>query len=98
MQNLQYWEHSADTMADLLRYLVEQQGYTQLADEILQEISNKEFKEVTSKEVKDSPNPKTFSSFLLKLTETTPKTILKSLTLLISQLGSEVKQMIYTCA
>ncbi|KAF7729652.1 Condensin complex subunit [Apophysomyces ossiformis] len=89
MQNLQYWEHSAESMAELLHYLVDKQDYTQLADEILRETSNKEFKDTTVKELKDTPNPKTFAAFLLKLTELSPKTILKNLGLLIRQLDSE---------
>ena len=93
MQDLQYWEHSAEPMAELLKYLVEKQDYTQLADEILREISNKEFKDVSSKEVKDSPNAKTFAAFLIKLTDLSPKTVLKNLGLLIHQLGSEVKKI-----
>ncbi|KAG0193993.1 Condensin complex subunit [Apophysomyces sp. BC1034] len=89
MQNLQYWEHSAEPMAALLHYLVDKQDYTQLADEILRETSNKEFKDTTVKELKDTPNAKTFAIFLLKLTELSPKTILKNLGLLIRQLDSE---------
>ncbi|KAI7899930.1 non-SMC mitotic condensation complex subunit 1, partial [Cokeromyces recurvatus] len=89
MQNLQYWEHSAEPMAELLVYMVEKHNYTQLADEILREISNREFKDVTNKEVKDSPNPKTFALFLQKLAELSTKTVLKNLTVLISQLDSE---------
>ncbi|KAI9006529.1 condensin complex component cnd1 [Phycomyces nitens] len=89
MQNLQYWEHSAEPMAEFLHYLVEQQGYTQLVDEILREISNKEFKETTAKELKDSPNPKTFATFLQKLADLLPKTILKNIGVLIHQLDSE---------
>ncbi|OBZ84409.1 Condensin complex subunit 1 [Choanephora cucurbitarum] len=88
MQDLQYYEHSAETMAELLVYMIDKQNYTQLADEILREISNREFKDV-SKEVKDSPNPKTFAAFLLKIAELSPKTILKNLTVLINQLDSE---------
>ncbi|KAI8389378.1 condensin complex subunit 1 [Blakeslea trispora] len=92
MQDLQYYEHSAETMAELLVYMVDKQNYTQLADEILREISNREFKDV-SKEVKDSPNPKTFATFLLKMAELSPKTILKNLTVLINQLDSEAYLM-----
>ncbi|KAL0080987.1 non-SMC mitotic condensation complex subunit 1-domain-containing protein [Phycomyces blakesleeanus] len=89
MQNLQYWEHSAEPMAEFLHYLVEQQGYTQLVDEIIREISNKEFKETAAKELKDSPNAKTFAMFLQKLAELLPKTILKNIGVLIHQLDSE---------
>lgn len=96
MQNLQYWEHSAEPMAELLHYMIDKQDYTQLADEILREISNKEFKDVSAKEVKDSPNPKTFAAFLTKLAELSPKTILKNLGLLIHQLGSEVNILLIT--
>lgn len=91
MQNLQYWEHSAEPMAELLIYMVEKENYNQLADEILREISNREFKDTTSKEVKDSPNPKTFATFLQKLADLSPKTILKNLGVLINQLDSDVK-------
>lgn len=90
MQNLQYWEHSAEPMAELLIYMTEKHNYTQLSDEILREISNREFKDTTNKEVKDSPNPKTFAAFLVKLTELSIKTILKNLTVLINQLDSDV--------
>lgn len=91
MQNLQYWEHSAEPMAELLVYMVDKQNYTQLADEILREISNREFKDTTSKELKDSPNPKTFATFLLTLAELSKKTILKNLTVLINLLDSDVR-------
>ncbi|KAI7890796.1 non-SMC mitotic condensation complex subunit 1 [Mucor mucedo] len=93
MQNLQYWEHSAEPMAELLIYMVEKENYNQLADEILREISNREFKDTTTKEVKDSPNPKTFATFLQKLADLSPKTILKNLGVLINQLDSDSYMM-----
>lgn len=77
-------------MAELLVYMVDKQNYTQLADETLREISNREFKDTTSKEVKDSPNPKTFATFLQTLAELSKKTILKNLTVLINLLASDV--------
>lgn len=93
MQNLQYWEHSAEPMAEMLHYILDKQDYSQLADEVLREISNKEFKDVSTKEVKDTPNAKTFAVFLTKLSELAPKTILKNLGLLIGQLDSEVRHI-----
>ncbi|CAO3636786.1 unnamed protein product [Mucor hiemalis] len=89
MQNLQYWEHSAEPMAELLVYMVEKENYTQLSDEILREIGNREFKDTTSKDMKDSPNAKTFAAFLQKLAELSPKTFLKNLVMLINQLDSD---------
>lgn len=91
MQYLQYWEHCAEPMAELLVFMVDKENYTQLADEILREISNREFKDTASKEMKDSPNPKTFALFLQKLADLSPKTILKNLVMLINQLDSDVK-------
>lgn len=79
-------------MVELLVYMIEKHNYTQLADEILREISNREFKDVTSKELKDSPNPKTFATFLQTFAELSKKTILKNLTVLINLLDSEVSR------
>lgn len=90
MQNLQYWDHTAEPMAEFLHYLITQHDFTQLTDEILREISNKEFKDATTKEVKDTPNPKTFATFLVTLASLAPKAILKNLGLLVHQLDSEV--------
>ncbi|ORX60492.1 hypothetical protein DM01DRAFT_1300277 [Hesseltinella vesiculosa] len=89
MQTLQYWEHSAEPMADLLHFLVDKHDYAQLTDEILRQISNLEFKDVAAKELKDTANPKTFSAFLLHLTDLAPRSILKNLGLLIHLLDSE---------
>ncbi|CAO3608092.1 unnamed protein product [Cunninghamella echinulata] len=89
IQNLKYWEHCAEPMAEWLYYLIDKYDYGQLADELLREIGNQEFKDTAAKEVKDTSNPKTFSAFLLKLTELSPKTILKNLGVLIHQLDSE---------
>ncbi|KAI9263006.1 non-SMC mitotic condensation complex subunit 1-domain-containing protein [Helicostylum pulchrum] len=93
MQYLQYWEHCAEPMAELLVFMVDKENYTQLADEILREISNREFKDTASKEMKDSPNPKTFALFLQKLADLSPKTILKNLVMLINQLDSDSYMM-----
>ncbi|RUS34016.1 hypothetical protein BC938DRAFT_482818, partial [Jimgerdemannia flammicorona] len=90
IQDLQYWEHSADMMAEFLFSLAEQHDYTQLTDEILREIGNKEFKDTTTKEVKDTPNPKTFAAFLTRLSELLPRSVLKNMQILIRQLDSEV--------
>ncbi|RUS21746.1 hypothetical protein BC937DRAFT_91534 [Endogone sp. FLAS-F59071] len=89
IQDLQYWEHSADMMAEFLFTLAENHDYTQLTDEILREIASKEFKDTTTKEVKDTPNPKTFAAFLVKLSELLPKSVLKNMGLLIGLLDSE---------
>ncbi|KAI8073076.1 non-SMC mitotic condensation complex subunit 1-domain-containing protein [Gongronella butleri] len=89
MQTLQYWEHSAEPMADFLCHAIDKHDYTQLAHELLRQVSNQEFKDAAAKELKDTANPKTFSAFLLRLTDATPKTIVKNLGLLTHQLDSD---------
>ncbi|OZJ03310.1 hypothetical protein BZG36_02281 [Bifiguratus adelaidae] len=89
MQNLQYYEHTGESMAEFLYVLSEQHGYSQVTDEILREISNKEFNDAQNKEVKEASNPKNFALFLVKLSELCPKALMKNLGLLVSQLDSE---------
>ncbi|ORZ04942.1 non-SMC mitotic condensation complex subunit 1-domain-containing protein [Absidia repens] len=89
IQNLQYWEHCAEPMAEWLHYLIDKFDHGQLADELLREIGNQEFKDTAVKDVKDTANPKTFSLFLLKMTELAPRVILKNLGVLCQLLESE---------
>ena len=70
-------------MAEFLHILSEQYDYPQLADEILRELSNKEFNQ------NDTRGPKSVSSFIIKLSELEPRLIIKQMTLLAKQLDSE---------
>ncbi|KAK6528649.1 Condensin complex subunit, variant 2 [Orbilia ellipsospora] len=70
-------------MAEFLQILDEQFDYPQLADEVLREVSNKEFNS------NDSKGPKSISTFLIKLSEVAPRLVLKQMTLLVKQLDSE---------
>lgn len=70
-------------MAEFLNILSEQYDHPQLADEILRELSNKEFNS------NDSKGPKSVSSFIVRLSELTPKIVIKQMTLLAKQLDSE---------
>ena len=83
VQNLTYFEHLAEPMAEYLHILAEQYDYAQLADEILRELSNKEFNS------NDTRGPKSVSSFIVKLSELAPKLVIKQMTLLAKQLDSE---------
>ncbi|KAI9836158.1 MAG: Condensin complex subunit [Sclerophora amabilis] len=83
IQNLSYFEHLSEPMAELLHILAEQYDYPQLADEILRELSNKEFNS------NDTKGPKSISTFLIKLSELTPRLVIKQMTLLVKQLDSE---------
>lgn len=84
VQNLTYFEHLSEPMAEFLHILAEQYDYPQLADEILRELSNKEFNS------NDTKGPKSVSSFMIKLSELAPRLVIKQVTLLAKQLDSEV--------
>ncbi|RKF63098.1 Condensin complex subunit 1 [Erysiphe neolycopersici] len=83
VQNLTYFEHLAEPMAEFLHILAEQYDHSQLAEEILRELSNKEFNS------NDSKGPKSVSSFIVKLSELAPRVVIKQMTLLAKQLDSE---------
>ncbi|KAI1478478.1 condensin component [Daldinia eschscholtzii] len=83
VQNLTYFEHLSEPMAEFLHILAEQYDYPQLADEILREISNKEFNS------NDTKGPKSVSSFIVKLSELIPRLVIKQMTMLAKQLDSE---------
>ena len=70
-------------MAEFLHILSEQYDYQQLTDEILRELSNKEFNS------NDTKGPKSVSSFVIKLSELEPKLVIKQMTLLAKQMDSE---------
>ncbi|PMD16663.1 hypothetical protein NA56DRAFT_632928 [Hyaloscypha hepaticicola] len=83
VQNLTYFEHLAEPMAEFLHILSEQYDYPQLAGEILTELSNKEFNS------NDTKGPKSVSSFIVKLSELAPRLVIKQMTMLAKQLDSE---------
>lgn len=74
-------------MAEFLYILAEQYDYPQLADEILRELSNKEFNS------NDTRGPKSVSAFIVKLSELTPRIAIKQMTMLAKQLDSEVSSL-----
>ncbi|KJZ73453.1 hypothetical protein HIM_07247 [Hirsutella minnesotensis 3608] len=83
IQNLTYFEHLAEPMAEFLHILAETYDYPQLADEVLREISNKEFNS------NDTRGPKSVSAFIAKLSELAPRLVIKQMTMLAKQLDSE---------
>jgi condensin complex subunit 1 len=84
VQNLTYFEHLSEPMAEFLHILAEQYDYPQLADEILRELSNKEFN------TNDTKGPKSVSTFMIRLSELAPRLVIKQVTLMAKQLDSEV--------
>jgi condensin complex subunit 1 len=89
IQNLTYFEHLSEPMAEFLHILAETYDYPQLADEVLREISNKEFNS------NDTRGPKSVSSFIAKLSELAPRLVIKQMTMLAKQLDSEVGLQVF---
>jgi hypothetical protein len=85
VQNLTYFEHLSEPMAEFLHILAEQYDYPQLGEEILRELSNKEFNS------NDTRGPKSVSTFMIKLSELAPRLVIKQMTMLAKQLDSEVQ-------
>lgn len=83
IQNLTYFEHLSEPMAEFLQILSEQYDYPQLVDEILKDLSNKEFNN------NDLKGPKSVSAFIMSLSERAPRLVMKQMTLVIKLLESE---------
>lgn len=84
IQNLQFYEHLPEVLAECLYILASQYDHTQLGDEILREIAGKTFN------AQDNKGPRNFARFLVKFAEYAPRSVLKQLSLLLGQLDSEV--------
>ncbi|KAI5293659.1 Condensin complex subunit [Ascosphaera acerosa] len=83
VQNLTYFEHLAEPMAEFLHILADQYDYPQLTDEILRELGNREYNS------NDTRGPKSVSAFIIRLSELAPRLIIKQMTVLANQLDSE---------
>ncbi|OWB55687.1 hypothetical protein B5S28_g1563 [[Candida] boidinii] len=75
LQHLTYFQHLASTMAELLETLSTHYDYTQLTDEVLREVSQREFSD------SDANGPKSISSFLIRLSELIPRVVMKHMSL-----------------
>ncbi|ORY11793.1 armadillo-type protein [Clohesyomyces aquaticus] len=82
-QNLSYFEHLSEPMAEFLHILAESYNYPQLTEEVLSDLSSKEFSS------NDLKGPKSISIFLTKISELTPKLVIKRMTQLAHLLDSE---------
>ncbi|OCL01265.1 condensin complex component cnd1 [Glonium stellatum] len=83
IQNLSYFEHLSEPMAEFLQILAEQYDYPQLTEETLRDLSNKEFNS------NDLKGPKSVSTFITKISELAPRLVIKQMTLLAKLLDSE---------
>ncbi|KAJ6465485.1 non-SMC mitotic condensation complex subunit 1-domain-containing protein [Mycena vulgaris] len=87
IQNLQFYEHLSEPMAECLTILAKEFDHAQLGDEVLREIAGKSFT------AQDNKGPRTFSKFLIKFSELAPRLMLKQISLLLGQLDSEAYPM-----
>ncbi|ORY92830.1 non-SMC mitotic condensation complex subunit 1-domain-containing protein [Leucosporidium creatinivorum] len=83
MQNLQYAEHLSEPMAELVTILNKEFDYSQLGEDVLREIAARQFNTA------DSKGPRSFSKFLVRLAEISPRLVLKQIALLQKHLDSE---------
>jgi condensin complex subunit 1 len=82
-QSLTYFEHLSEPMAEFLFTLADAYDYPQLTEDVLKDISSKEFSAT------DLKGPKSISTFLTKISELTPHLVIKQMTLLANLLDSE---------
>ena len=88
MQNLQFYEHLSEPMAECLSVLAKGFNHAQLGDEILHEIARKDFSagDKGTKATQDSKGSQSiarFLVFLVKFVELSPRLVLKQLSLLL---------------
>jgi condensin complex subunit 1 len=82
-QSLTYFEHLSEPMAEFLFTLSDAFDYPQLTEDVLKDISSKEFSST------DLKGPKSISTFLTKISELTPHLVIRQMTLLANLLDSE---------
>lgn len=92
MQNLTYFEHLSEPMAELLAILDKEFDYPQLAEEVLREVAAKTFLH------NDAKGPRSFSRFLVRFAEMSPRVVHKQMPLLLAHLDSEVSKRVPTLA
>ncbi|RMZ84271.1 hypothetical protein DV738_g765, partial [Chaetothyriales sp. CBS 135597] len=83
VQNLTYFEHLSEPMAEFLHILSEQYDFPQLSSEIMRELAAKDFSP------SDAKGPKSISTFIIKLSELEPRLVIKEMGLLAKFLDSE---------
>ncbi|WVO23669.1 uncharacterized protein IAS62_005024 [Cryptococcus decagattii] len=87
MQNLTYFEHLSEPMAELLAILENEFDFSQLGEEVLRDVAGKAFAH------NDVKGPRSFSRFLVRLAELSPRMVQKQMPLLLAHLDSEAHPM-----
>ncbi|KAF5389534.1 hypothetical protein D9757_004200 [Collybiopsis confluens] len=87
LQRLQYDEHLAEPIAQCLAILAQEFDHSQLGDEILRDVSQRNFT------AQDTKGPRIFGRFLTEFSRISSRSVLKQLSLLIDQLDSDAYPM-----
>ncbi|WFD31737.1 condensin complex non-SMC subunit Cnd1 [Malassezia sp. CBS 17886] len=82
-QSLQYYEHLAEPMAELLALMRTEYDFERLCDDVLRDIAAKSFTAL------DSRSPRSFGRFLVRMAELSPRSVLRQMSLLQKHLDSE---------
>ncbi|WFD03161.1 condensin complex non-SMC subunit Cnd1 [Malassezia obtusa] len=83
LQSLQYYEHLAEPMAELLAQMRIEYDVERLAEDVLRDVASKTFTGL------DSKSPRSFGRFLVRMAELNPRSVLKQISLLQTHLDSE---------
>ncbi|WWC57912.1 uncharacterized protein I303_100447 [Kwoniella dejecticola CBS 10117] len=87
IQNLTYFEHFSEPMAELLSILEKEFDHSQLSEEVLRDVSTKTFAH------NDVKGPRSFSRFLIRFAELSPRVVSKQMPLLLGHLDSDAHPM-----
>ncbi|SCU85565.1 LANO_0C04654g1_1 [Lachancea nothofagi CBS 11611] len=82
LTSLTYFVHLNTFSAELLQTINNDFDFPQLTEDILRDISNKEFNS------KDAKGPKSIATFLIKLSELIPRIVLRQMTLIVKLLNN----------
>lgn len=83
LQLLIYFDHLPENLAELLQILYEQYDHSHLTEEILKEVSSRDFN------ANDTKGPKLVASFIIRLSQIAPRLLLKQFSMIVKFLDSE---------
>ncbi|KAJ4346575.1 condensin complex non-SMC subunit Cnd1 [Didymosphaeria variabile] len=82
-QDLFFYSHLSETMAEFLHIVAKEYNYPQLTEEVLKEISDKEFSST------DRKGPTSVSAFLIRIAELLPEVVMKQMASLAKLVENE---------
>lgn len=83
LQLLIYFDHLPENLAELLQILYEQYDHSHLTEEILKDVSSRDFN------ANDTKGPKLVATFITRLSEISPRLLMKQFSMIVKFLDSE---------